>query len=414
MGFEFKVRGISKIDKKRLCTQYEKKFRKDKDVINVACSFLLEIIYLYFENDKEKLFKLFFPVVTSCLIEKGSIHSITQEYKDEKELYSWSYTYRIINTLDENVGLEIGRVFRDITLKILKKNGFKNKGYCVAIDTTIRPFYGDKDLFMIKGCKRKDGTNYGLHYLTASIIEEGVRFNLMCIHLPSLTSVARRVENLINEIRKMVPTKLFFLDRGFCGKEYCKIIRWLKHKFIMPITKNKKLKELEYCMKEEAKEFQNDEYAIVALDYVFSEDRAKEYQEKVRLLILYTKGEVVFFITNIFNLTLEEYHDLTKVYRYRFGIETNYRVDNIFNPFTSSVTASTRYLLMQTSLIVQDVWMLANFIKHDDEKKQPREKYKNEYSLIDIIRARIQKLDLVWRPIIPAISFKRKANLNFQ
>src|SRR3989338_6121976 len=136
----------------------------------------------------------------------------------------------------------------------------------------------------VEGCKKKAGTNYAIQYLTASIVEEGVRFNLLCLSIPSLASVSRKFEALVREIRKMIPIKLLFLDRGFGNKKYARILKLLWHKFIMPITRNHKLKELELCMEEQSI-IKKDEYDIVVLDYIFGEDMAKEYQLNVRLVI---------------------------------------------------------------------------------------------------------------------------------
>ena len=407
MSFEFRIRGISKLETLKLYKKYCKLFKKSDNPVEIVCELFLELIYLYFDNNKEKLYKLFFPVIMANFTEKGSIHSVIEEYRESKNLYSWSYTYRILGQLDEDTGLEIGRIYRKIMFKILKKVGFKNKGYCVAIDITAKPFYGDKNLFMVKGCKRKAGTNYAIQYLTASIIEEGVRFNLLCLPIPSLASVTRKFENLVREIKRTIPIKLLFLDRGFGNKKYSRILKFLRHKFIMPITKNNKLKELELCIKEQSI-LEKDEYDIIVMDYTFSEDKPKEYQLNVRLIIIHDKDGIFFFITNMYGLSMKEYYHLSEVYKYRFGIETNYRVDNIFSPFTCSIKASLRYLLMQMSLIAQDLWTFVNFLVHKKDKKQPREKFKKNYSIIDVVQARIRDLGFTWRPVITAVGFKRR------
>ena len=407
--FQFRTRGVSKEEVKSLYKKFSRAFRKkSSNHVQVACELFLEIIFSYFDNDREKLYKLFFPLVMANLIEKGSIHSVIEEFRKPKGLYSWSYTYRILNMLSEDDSLELSRMYRKVMFKILKKLGFKSKGFCVAVDITAKPFYGDKNLLMVKGCKRKAGTNYAIHYLTASIIEEGVRFNLLCFPISSLSSVSVDFSNLVKEVRKMIPVKLWFLDRGFGNKQYSKILKLLKHKFVMPITRNNKLKELKLNVEEQVR-LEKGEYGIVTMGYVFSEDMAEEYRVEVKLIILYEDGETFFFITNMHNLSMEEYYHLTEVYRYRFGIETSYRMDNIFSPFTSSVTATLRYLLMQISLIVQDLWTLVNFLLHKKERKQPREKYKKKYAIIDIVKARIKDLGFIWRPIITAVQFKRQA-----
>jgi len=407
MAFKFQVRDISKPEIQKIYKKYLKLVKKSDKPIEIICGLFLELIYLYFGNDRRKLTKLFFPIIMANFIEKGSIHSVIEEYKKSKKLYSWSYTYRILRQLDWDTGLEISRIFRKILFKILKKIGFKNKGNAVAIDITAKPFYGNKNLLMVKGCKRKVGTNYAIQYLTATIVEEGVRFNLLCFSIHSLTSISRKVDELIREIRKMIPIKLLFLDRAFGNKKYSRILKFLKHKFVMPITRNDKLKELELCMKEQSFP-EKDAYNIVILSYVFSENRPKEYQENVRLIIIHDDEGIAFFITNIYGLSMEDYYSLAQAYRYRFGIETNYRVDNIFSPFTCSITACLRYLLMQMSLIAQDLWTFVNFLLHKEDKKQPREKFKGSYSIIDIVKARIRDIGFIWRPVITAVRFKRE------
>ncbi len=419
MAFQLKARQLTKEDEKKLYKRYKKVFKKNlkqEELTDIICLLFLDLIYLYFNNKKRKLYKLFFPVIMASLMEQGSINFAIKEYRKKKKLFSESYTTRILRTLDEYDGLEISRIFRKILFKILKQRGFKNKGFCIAIDITPKPFYGDKKLHMVKGTKRKAGTNFAIHYLTASIVEEGVRFNLLCFPISSTTLVDRKVKEMISEIEKIVSIKLFYLDRGFANRGYIRIVKSLGYKFIMPITKNPKLKDLKFQIKKQSEllGIKEDEYTLSEIEYIFYENEPIEYQEKVKLLALYEKKhnnkdkKVFFFITNIYGLSTENYYSLIDSYRYRFGIETNYRVDNIFSALTSSIVASVRYLLMQISLIAQDLWALFNFLISDKKHQQPREKFKNNYSIISIIKARIRKLKFIWRPTITAVQFKRK------
>lgn len=408
MAFQLKRRNITKEEEKLIYRKYSKLLKKkDIDINKVICELFISLIYLYFDNPKRKLYKLFFPVIMANFMELGSINSVINEYRGKKNLYSESYTCRILRQLDENDSLEISRIFRKILFKILKKNGFKNKGFCIAIDITAKPFYGNKKFLMVKGTKKKVGTNFAIHYLTASIVEEGVRFNLLCIPINALTSVQRKVREMISEIEKVVKIKVLYLDRAFGNKDYCRILRLLKYKFITPITKNKKLKDLEFQIKKQSKISKNI-YTLSELDYIFYEDKPKEYQESIKLLALHEEDKIFFFITNINNFNGKEYYSLIESYRYRFGIETNYRVDNIFSALTSSVTASIRYLLMQISLIAQDLWTLINFLIFDKKRRQPREKFKRNYSVLAVIKARIRQLNFIWRPVITAVQFKRQ------
>lgn len=408
MIFQLKKRSITKEKEKLVYRKYSKLLKKkDIDINKVICELFLSLIYLYFDNSKRKLYKLFFPVIMANFIELGSINSVINEYKKKKNLYSESYTCRILKQLDENDSLEISRIFRKILFKILKKNGFKNNGCCIAIDITVKPFYGNKKFLMVKGTKNKAGTNFAIHYLTASIIEEGVRFNLLCIPINALTSIPKKVKEMISEIEKIVKIKVLYLDRAFGNRNYCRILKLSRYRFITPITKNDKLKDLEFQIKKQSKISKNI-YTLSELDYTFYEDKPKEYQESIKLLALHEHDKIFFFITNINNFNLEEYYSLIESYRYRFGIETNYRVDNIFSALTSSVIASIRYLLMQISLITQDLWTLINFLIFDKKHRQPREEFKRNYSVLAIIKARTKQLNFIWRPAITAVQFKRR------
>ena len=130
MVFQLKPRNVSKEDKRELYKKYKKIFKKKlkQDELNdVLCSLFLDIIYIYFNNKKRKLYKLFFPAIMANFIEMGSINSVIKEYRTKNKLYSESYTCRILKTLDENDGLEISKIFRKILFKLLKQNGLKNK-----------------------------------------------------------------------------------------------------------------------------------------------------------------------------------------------------------------------------------------------------------------------------------------------
>lgn len=410
MAFKLKVRYIAKENEKCLYKKYKRAFRKNleqEEVIDLICLLFLDLIYLYFDNKKKKLYKLFFPVIMANFMELGSINSVINEYRIKKKLYSESYTYRILRQIAEDDSLEISRIFRKILFKLLKQNGFRNRGYCIAIDITAKPFYGNKNLLMVKGTKRKAGTNQAIQYLTASIVEEGIRFNLLCFPINSLTSVPRKVQAMMSEIENTIRIKILFLDRWFGNRGYCRVLKLFRYKFVMPITKNPRLKDLELQIKKQSK-IRKGEYTLSEFDYTFYEDEPEEYQENVKLLALHEDDKTFFFITNMYNFNEEEYYYLIESYRYRFGIETNYRVDNIFSAFTSSVVASVRYLLMQISLIAEDLWTFVNFLIADKKYRQPREKFKKHCSVLSIIKSRIRKLDFIWRPLITAVQFKRQ------
>src|SRR3989344_9316809 len=98
MTFKLERKNITKEDEKLICRKYARLFKKkDIEINKVICELFVSLIYLYFENPKRKLYRLFFPVIMANFMEFGSINSVIKEYKEKKKLYSESYTCRILH-----------------------------------------------------------------------------------------------------------------------------------------------------------------------------------------------------------------------------------------------------------------------------------------------------------------------------
>jgi hypothetical protein len=79
MKFKLKIRNITKEDEKNLYKKYRRIFKKNweqKDLADAICPLFLDLIYIYFDNKKRKLYKLFFPVIMANFMELGSINSV--------------------------------------------------------------------------------------------------------------------------------------------------------------------------------------------------------------------------------------------------------------------------------------------------------------------------------------------------
>ncbi|MEA3378154.1 MAG: transposase, partial [Nanoarchaeota archaeon] len=217
----------------------------------------------------------------------------------------------------------------------------------IAIDYHEKPFYGDKKIREVVGCKRKAGTNYAYKYITASIVEEGVRFNLGCLPVTQFDLEEDLLRTLISKCRKYVEIGVVLLDRGFNSIEDYKLLgEELRLKFIMPQTKNSKLQKML-----ESKELK----VYSQFEYIFNEHRAKEYHYKARMFyITNEKGEKYAFVTNIHTINEELLKLIVQAYDKRWGIETGYRVKHDFLCKTTSKSFSVRTFFAQLAFLLQD------------------------------------------------------------
>ena len=129
----------------------------------------------------------------------------------------------------------------------------------------------------IVGCKRKASTNFAHRYVTACIVEEGIRFNLSCLPVTQLDIEQDILKKVTQLCKKYAEIGCLLLDRGFNSVANYKLLEEeLKIKYIMPQQSNEKLKRLIESSKLSA-------YTI--FEYVFNEDRAEEYRFGAKVVL---------------------------------------------------------------------------------------------------------------------------------
>ncbi len=230
-------------------------------------------------------------------------------------------------------------------------NLFRNRKHMVSIDYTYIPFYGDRSTSMVVGKKPEKGTSFGFCFATLNVIEAGRRMTLDAVPVGTFDSMDRVVERLLKTARKKIKISCVCLDRGFFSADVIKKIDSMGFKFIMPAIRNEKIKRLMESMPVP--------YAITdyemgdcTFNLVFAE--GKKDREGNRMKIC--------FATNIGakgnNRNLAE--NLVFRYNKRWGIETSYRVIGDFRARTTSVNYLVRLFYFMFSVIVYNLWVVAN------------------------------------------------------
>lgn len=287
---------------------------------------------------------------------------------------------------------------REVVLRVAKKYGFTQRRTIVSIDFHDKPYYGDHSLKEVVGTKQKAGTNYAYRYATICICEEGIRFNLATFAVTQLDLRRKVISRLLKEARKYVCIGQVLLDRGFNDTDLIDLLdEDARVNYTMPLTENKKVKRIAKDMK-----------GIITIHYTFYEDRPKEYQTKVKLIIDKREKETYYFITNIAGENKTALLLIIEAYRKRWGIETGYRVADDFYAWTTSKKFSIRCFLGLLSFLMQDLWILQNFIEQKGTPfQQARSKMlKGCRKILQFLKKSVQELSFYWRPNIEAELFR--------
>jgi hypothetical protein len=377
---------------KKLVHRFIKIFRKQSFEDSVIEIITLQLVEYDMSNPKTLL-----PVVFASVNGITVTRAVRKLKRKGFEIYSNRKILGEISNLDKESISEITDGTREVIFRVAKKMGFAKRKTTVSIDFHDKPFYGNRNIKEVVGTKQKLGTNFAYSYATICICEEGIRFNLATIPVTQLNIKKNVIEYLINEARRYVSIGLVLLDRGFNGVDTARLLDELRAKYVMPLTDNSKLKKI--C---------STKRKLIVIPYTYREDRPKEYQKQIKVIVDNRGDEKHLFTTNIPGDKRAVLSQIIATYRKRWGIETGYRVAGEFYAWTTSVKFSTRTFLSQLSFLLQDLWTLFNFILQAGTKfQQPRNKIlKGCKKIFDYIIGSNKELNFYWRPSLEADLFR--------
>lgn len=227
-------------------------------------------------------------------------------------------------------------------LKYLRKTTCANK-MTIAFDETFVPFYGKaQDNWVVSYNNNVKGATGSYKFMVCSIIIEEKRYVLAMLPMHNNSNTNKIVEIMLNIIKRKFHIETVLFDRGFCNKKLCRELgkQGLQYLILCPKWTNIKryLKEnkdevIETVLINEHKTKNKFDWRFVFVHNYLDHDWA--------------------FATNM----QMKGTDLVKLYKCRWGIETNFRVMDESDIKSKSKNIVTRCFFFFMSIIFFNSWL---------------------------------------------------------
>jgi Transposase DDE domain len=248
-----------------------------------------------------------------------------------------------------------------LTAKLPKKVG-KHKRE-LAIDLHDQPFYG-KDEGLLSYASRgqaKAGTTYFYRIASVYLILDGLRFTLGVVFVRSEMSLADCVAALLARVKaQSIRVSCLYLDRGFAALE---VYDYLQEQHIPAVIacpirgkqagtkalcRGRKSYTTQHTFRSQTQGERTHTIAVVRA-YTQTGQRNRPKQRRARWFL---------YVLIHVQLSPQAVHAR---YRYRFGIESSYRLLRQVRVYTNSRNPALRFLFMALALILLTMWLCLRF-----------------------------------------------------
>ena len=279
---------------------------------------------------KEDILK---PIIRAC-VENTTTESSCRRLNN---ISSDAIFYHLNKLSYTEVKLCIDNAIEHSFLKTKKK--YRITVATIAIDITDIPYYG-KDSIWVHNTKE----GKALKIISVHIVVNGYRFTITVIPFSVFGIKHNLVKKLIETAKQHFKISCVLLDRGFESIDVINTLNDLGVNYIIPKKRNAKtVKILKQCY-------------LTNINRIKHRIRCGNKYADFDLVVYETKDDIVGFITNMNG----EPNNIANLYKTRWGIETGYRMKNIFYARTCSKQFSVRFLLILMSFMLYNFWILAN------------------------------------------------------
>lgn len=292
-----------------------------------------EVLQKIFGSAKHELYAKLFSIFSQTASEKDYLENLTSH----SDAIHWHLNR--VNILDfEKILREYFKHF----LKYLRKSVHWQK-ITIAFDETYIPFYGKPiDNWVVGYNNKVKGATGSYKFMACSIIVANKRYVIGIMPMHNCQDSTHIIDQMLNIIRSKFRIETVLFDRGFCTKKLCRELEMknLKYLILAPRWKN-----ISRYLKEEQVE-------IIEKTRI----REKKTQTDFNWRFVFAYNEYGYdwaFATNLQDTPA----NLVKLYKCRWGIETNFRVMDFADIKSKSKNVVTRCFFFLISAFLFNSWL---------------------------------------------------------
>lgn len=324
-----------------------------KKVVNFAQKHFLSLFSVDIKNNNIYSLEEYFGAFSFLCWANKSAHRGSIQLNLENDLPDGD---SLLYTIKKGNQKNYHDMFIAITDKLLKLcESFrvfqKVNGFDIAIDYHDRPYHGDKNDEGIVGSKQKP--HWAYRFATVDIIERGNAITLFMLPYKEFDTDEKIVRKLLEETKKRIKIKCLYGDQEFSYACLIDIYDELNIDYIIRAKGN-------YIYKKENKTNKPIWFKYTRKRYL---NKNPIYTTTIWVICVFrnkkreTKKESYFTNKTVTHSNKNKFY---KWYDQRWGIEIDYRSNNVFMPKTSAKKYIVRFFYFVVCSILRNVWVFIN------------------------------------------------------
>jgi len=224
----------------------------------------------------------------------------------------------------------------------------------IAFDYTHEDFYGDRDSLWIHGWTGDHAVIGRFSYLTASMVNRDLRLPVISMPSPMGNDMPSEISTILDMLLPVLGhMDLLLFDRGFYSRDLIMTLNRKRMNYLIFVPKNPQVKDEFTRMHQTEKKILLHEFCLYR--------EGRKTNDSVHLA----------FLKQIFDHRTEEYYDwcfasnsdidldnVIAKYKFRWRIETMFRVQDECRIKTKSKDIRVRYFLFAYEQLVESIWYL--------------------------------------------------------
>jgi hypothetical protein len=284
------------------------------------------------------------------IIEAGRTNSYVETYSDKADT--------LHRHIKENSERDLKKAFEFNTKNAIRRMGLGR--VILAFDVTEELYFGENGGLNVRQIKHQNGAEEAFSYLVLNIIKPKP-LPLMVIPYKQGDDIVSLIKELIEYARSLrIIIECVLFDRGFYIGDLISYLSSINMKYLILVPENKAMKK-----------YIQQTNCLRSFNHLIGYNKYKStWTAKTKIVIIRDK----YFNKKVkkwkkfywcFATNLQSGFNLVRIYKQRWQIETDFRVQDEARIKSKSNIPLVRYFYFLTSLILMANWEL-NRIKHPD------------------------------------------------